>query len=208
MTRSDFEAYIKRYYQTLPDTVAKSNNDVDKILAKTEEGYEPHYYKLVCAKGREQGLACFNYDNTNMGGHRCVITHLSTVDPENMAQALDLLVNHVWREMNCNDIRVSLFHIRDEQTGTMKADPHMKSVYTTKKFKWKTLSNDPSTGKRAQIMQLNNPDSCERQEPYQIKLALVLNLQPTLGQAKAHVQKELITPITELSLGLGPVQIE
>ena len=31
----------------------------------------------------------------------------------------------------------------------------MKSAYTQCGFKWKTLTNDPVTGKRAQIMQVN-----------------------------------------------------
>jgi hypothetical protein len=52
---------------------------------------------------------------------------------------------------------VEVMHIKDEETGKMAADPGVKTAYTSQAFKWKTLSNDPATGKRAQVMQLANP---------------------------------------------------
>jgi hypothetical protein len=41
----------------------------------------------------------------------------------------------------------------------MQADPDVKNAFTKVGFKWKTLSNDPVTGKRAQVMQLNRPST-------------------------------------------------
>ena len=39
----------------------------------------------------------------------------------------------------------------------MAADPVIKKALADVKFKWKSLVNDPSTGKRAQIMELKKP---------------------------------------------------
>ena len=37
----------------------------------------------------------------------------------------------------------------------MAADPSIKKALADMKYRWKNLSNDPITGKRSQIMQLN-----------------------------------------------------
>lgn len=65
-------------------------------------------------------------------------------------------------------------------------EPDVKNAFAASGFKWKTLSNDPLTGKRAQIMQANKPANvgafenlrnldvgCE---PLSIKAGLVLGL--------------------------------
>jgi len=68
----------------------------------------------------------------------------------------------------------------------------VKAAYQTVGFKWKTLSNDPTTGRRAQIMQLNKPPTCpdfqnERKldlgkEPLTMKAGLVMSLKNTEEQ--------------------------
>ena len=49
-------------------------------------------------------------------------------------------------------IRIELYHQLDEPTGKMQADPDVKNALTKVGFKWKILTNDPVTGKRAQVM--------------------------------------------------------
>lgn len=63
----------------------------------------------------------------------------------------------VWKNVYCTNVRVEIYHLKDEQTGKMQADVNVKNAFTKAGFKWKTLSNDPATGKRAQIMQANRP---------------------------------------------------
>lgn len=83
-------------------------------------------------------------------------------------------------------------------------DPLVKAVYTEKQFRWKTLKNDPITGKRAQIMQYNFSEPCNRQEPFSIKLALVFGLQDSQIEKKDIRDKVCIeAPICELSLGVN-----
>lgn len=52
----------------------------------------------------------------------------------------------------------------------------MKAAVSKFGFRWKTLSNDPVSGKRAQIMQASRQDKIERPEPFSVKLACVLSL--------------------------------
>jgi hypothetical protein len=56
--------------------------------------------------------------------------------------------------MYCQHIRLELYHQTDA-AGKIQADPDVKNAYAKAGFKWKTLTNDPATGKRAQIMQCN-----------------------------------------------------
>lgn len=52
---------------------------------------------------------------------------------------------------------MELYHTKNEATGRAAADPEIKKAVQAEKFKWFTLQNDPATGKRSQIMQLNRP---------------------------------------------------
>lgn len=64
----------------------------------------------------------------------------------------------------------------------------MKAAFTKAGFKWKTLTNDPITGKRAQIMQLNRTTTAPQyegikhrfveaaREPVTIKAGMVMEL--------------------------------
>jgi len=49
-----------------------------KLFDITEDGYDRHYLHIVF-EGKIYGLACLNYDQTNLGGHRCYIRHYSTI---------------------------------------------------------------------------------------------------------------------------------
>jgi len=66
-----------------------------------------------------------------------------------MSDSLEKLCQYIWKEIACDHVRVEIIHIKDEATGKLAADPGVKTAYAQKGFKWKTLSNDPTTGKRA-----------------------------------------------------------
>lgn len=146
------------------------------MLLKAKAGYDQHYMHIKNTKGEIVGMALFNYDHTNLGGHRAYIRHLSTLQEEIMPSALQLVIDYIWKHIPSDNIRVELFHYTDREDNKMKCDPFMKQVYAEKRFRWKTLVNDPKSGKRAQIMQLNRTDKITRKEPFEIKLALVLEM--------------------------------
>lgn len=59
------------------------------------------------------------------------------------------MVDYIWRHVHCNHIRIELYHQLEEATGKIQADTDVKNALAKAGFKWKTLSNDPVTGKRA-----------------------------------------------------------
>jgi hypothetical protein len=63
-------------------------------------------------------------------------------------KALDAVVDYVVKYFQCEHIRVEINHYKDSE-GNLKVDNFVKTVYTNKGFRWKTLINDPVTGKRA-----------------------------------------------------------
>ena len=51
--------------------------------------------------------------------------------------------------MYCTNIRVEIFNLKDESTGQSKVCAEVKGAFSKSGFKWKTLHNDPQTGKIA-----------------------------------------------------------
>ena len=94
--------------------------------------------------------------------------------------------------MLADHIRVDLQHIKDEATDKRAADTEINAALSMnrKGFKWKTLINDPDTGKRFQIMQLNKPADLyvdpesvvkgrqmkHKQQPLTIKAGMIFRL--------------------------------
>ena len=77
------------------------------------------------------------------------------------------MISYIWREIQCDDVRGEIYHFKDD-SGQQKVDPNVKNAYAGVGFRWKTLTNDPATGKRAQVMQLARPNNekVKRQEPF------------------------------------------
>jgi hypothetical protein len=46
-------------------------------------------------------------------------------------------------------VRVEIFHLKDPESGHIKVDMEIKNAFSNSGFKWKTLTNDRITGKRA-----------------------------------------------------------
>lgn len=66
-----------------------------------------------------------------------------------MGRATEQVMEFIWKYVYCTNVRVEIYHLKDESTGKVQADPDVKNAFAKQGFKWKTLSNDPSTGKRA-----------------------------------------------------------
>lgn len=60
------------------------------------------------------------------------------------------ILNYIKQEILCNDIRIELFHFKgDGEEAKLAVDPDFKAAVAKHAFRWKTLQNDPVTGKRA-----------------------------------------------------------
>ena len=109
-----------------------------------------------------------------------MIRHVSCIRNELFPQALKLVVDFIWKRIHCDHIRVELFHLTDHETGKMAADPVIKKALAEVKFKWKNLTNDPVTGRRAQNMELKKPvgDAAASLPPYENTRNLVPGKEP------------------------------
>lgn len=117
-----------------------------------EDGYEKHYLKIIAyhdGKKLAHGVACINIEYNVTNGYHAFIRHLSVIRTELLDQALGLVLDFIWRKIYCDKLRVEVFHVKNTTTGKMAADPVIKAAYNDAKFRWKTLNNDPKTGKRA-----------------------------------------------------------
>jgi len=117
--------YFDEYYTRIPNAMAKSNNECVIAVNKTEDGYLRHYLHLM-VDDVVHGLALLNYDHTLLGGHRAYIRHLSTINTGDLPEALDLVCEFAWQEIPCDNIRVELFHFKDEETGKINVDNEIK----------------------------------------------------------------------------------
>lgn len=70
--------YIESFYERLEETIQKSNHEAVKLFDITENGYDRRYLHIV-HNGKIYGMVCLNYDQNNLGGHRCYIRHFSTI---------------------------------------------------------------------------------------------------------------------------------
>ena len=124
-----------------------------------------------------------------------------------MQTALEQTVAYVWKHMPCEHLRVEILHIKDSE-GKLAADAAVKACYSALGFRWKTLTNDPATGIRAQIMQLANPsDRTKIDEPFSVKIAMTISLQDAKVKKQAAQESNLDAPISSLSLGLHPIKL-
>ena len=130
------------------------------LFKQMESGYERHYLKIVAFhEGRKMahGLACVNIDQSYRQGFRAFLRHISVIRVELLPQALKLIVDFIWRRIHCDHIRLEQVHVKNEETQKLAADNNLKDALKQEKFRWQSLINDPVTGKRSQLMQLNKP---------------------------------------------------
>ena len=149
-THDQLQQKFDEFYSKLPHGVLKSNHHAEYVLEKMREGYHGHYLFLVePGTTLVYGMACLNYDQSVAGSFRAYIRQLSTINAACMPLALEKTVEYIWKHMPCEHVRVELLHIKDEETGKTAADVDVKTCFTSKGFRWKTLTNDPTTGRRA-----------------------------------------------------------
>ena len=104
-----------------------------------EKGYERHYLKIVAFhEGRKMahGLACVHIDPTHAQGHRAFLRHISVIRTELLPQALSLIVDFIWRRIDCDHIRLEQYHVKDPATQKLAAEANLKDALKAAKFRW------------------------------------------------------------------------
>jgi len=67
-----------------------------------------------------------------------------------------MVLEYIWKETHCSAIRLNLFHIKNKDSGKLAADPSIKALLKSRKFKWKTVINDDTSGQRFEILEVAN----------------------------------------------------
>jgi len=57
-------------------------------------------------------------------------------------------LDYIWKMMHCSSIRIYLHHFKQSTADgqKMKVNEDLKNMLKQRRFKWKTLKNETSTG--------------------------------------------------------------
>jgi len=89
--------------------------------------------------------------------------HLSATDEKQLEEIVDLGLAYIWKTMHCVQIRVYLHHFMQTVTGRdgkeiekLAVNTKLRNLFKDRRFKWKTLKNDNTTGFRIEVMEGKN----------------------------------------------------
>jgi hypothetical protein len=76
-------------------------------------------------------------------------------DQSRFEEVLDLGLDYIWKMMHCSSIRIYLHHFKQSTKDgeKMKVNEDLKNMLKQRRFKWKTLKNETSTGQRVEILE-------------------------------------------------------
>jgi len=180
LNESEVEQFLKRYQTTISPMLIKSYCPLSELLEKAHSGYEPHW---LCFTDNSsiKGLAVFHLDPASKVKARVNILHASVTSESDLPNFLKELTNYIWENINCEEIRVGLAHITQDNDKPGPYSP-LKVTYQQLNFRWKTLTNDEQ-GNRILILGLqrslpfSNPRNLNaNKEPITFKNAVILSL--------------------------------
>ena len=156
---------LLEYYQSIiSPKLIQSYTPCTELLEKAQSGFEPYWLCFTSSDyapeskseySKIRGLAVFHVDPTSKLRVRVNILHASC-EPESMLKEfLEKVLQYIWNNVNCDEIRVGLAHIEQAGEKYIPYDP-LKNLYQELQFRWKTLTND-ELGKRILVLGLNRP---------------------------------------------------
>jgi hypothetical protein len=151
---SEAGEFLERYKATISKQLLESYSPLSELLETSFSGYEPYW---LCLKDQSsiKGLAVFHLDPESKIRSRVMVLHASVTEEENLNEFLKEVVSFIWANVNCEEIRVGITHIEQDNTKPAPYLP-LKTAYQNLSFRWKTLANNED-GKRILILGLNRP---------------------------------------------------
>lgn len=98
---------------------------------------------------------------------------------------LDLALDFIWKTMHCASIKIFLHHYK-QQDHKLKVNEELKALLKQRRFKWKTLKNEVSTGMRIEVMEGLN---LEYKEQLSVDTAFMFRR----GLSKADFMRDTLT---------------
>lgn len=194
------------YGTKVSSSFARSYCSLESLLEKSRDGNNSLWlgysadetaFNLIDKREDEfnlDGFAVICIDPSSQLRARVLILHASVLKDEskNLPKLLQKLTDYVWANVNCDEIRVELFHfMQDDKLGPYEL---LKSEYQRLRFKWKTLISDQE-GSRVLILGINRPEGkifdkvkgldCKR-EPIEFKHGVVLTLTDEFVKEKSE----------------------
>ena len=166
ITEPEAAKLLAWYQNHTSSKILQSYCPLSELITKAESGYEPYWlcyandtYPLEGASNllRDssfdllRGLAVFHIDPASQQKPRVTILHASTLEETKVPDLVRKLVEYIWKNVNCEEIRVELTHFMQE--GRLAPCDVLKASFQGMKFRWKTLINDQQ-GKRVVVLGL------------------------------------------------------
>ena len=167
LRESEYAKEVGAYFKRLDQTQRDSFAPIGQMIPASLNGSDLHVITMV-NRGEEpsadtiNALAIFNQEanasktSNGTSAIKVVLHHVSAIHIEQRNSVFDQVLEYIWKNMHCSAIRVPLFHLKDKKTGQLKADPDLKELFKSRKFKWKTIMNDDTTGQRSEIQEVAN----------------------------------------------------
>lgn len=148
------QTQIEAYYAKLSTDIRQTFAPVENLITEAMLGYDTNFQQLTNANKEMRGLLVFNQDSGEPT--RVNLLHISALeDKSKFEEVLDLGLDYIWKMMHCSSIRIYLHHFKQSTADgqKMKVNEDLKNMLKQRRFKWKTLKNETSTGQRIEILE-------------------------------------------------------
>lgn len=159
--------YVEKYIELLDHNMKHSFiSQPQDLLLRANNGQDPLWFDLYDqpTSSNKVGMAVTHIDNTYFAQRRLVILHFSTNDRTKYGESLQKFVEFIWKNEECDEIKISLYYIEDEQNN-LGADKQLQEFIKGLGFRWKQLVNDKVTGKRYIDYLLKRPEGMQCEIP-------------------------------------------
>ncbi|EAS07478.2 hypothetical protein TTHERM_00572140 (macronuclear) [Tetrahymena thermophila SB210] len=151
----DLMKYTEKYLETvekkIKESVLSSTQEISRRL-RTE-------YECGCLEykrnGKIKGIAYY-FNESSQQSRRITLMHVSAVDQKNLDQFLNQIIQYIFKNDSCDEIRFCIYHHENEE-GNMQVHKEIQTIFTSKGFKWKQVNNDKYTHQRTTILALRRP---------------------------------------------------
>lgn len=163
----EYKDTLAKYLSRLDEVQRESFAPLDILVAHSLVGFDLQVLALV-QEGQEPtadtifGLVIFNEEASAIktaagtSSLKVILHHVSCLQIEQREKLFDNAMEYIWKHTHCSAIRVSLYHSKSKDSGMLQADPALKQFLKSRKFKWKTVVNDVSSGSRSEILEVAN----------------------------------------------------
>ncbi|EGR31943.1 hypothetical protein IMG5_099710, partial [Ichthyophthirius multifiliis] len=160
--RSFLESYLEKIHLDIKYSFL---HNIDDIIKKIKEEQDVSFLKIESDGFYEdfQGLAIICLDKQQYYQVRRInILHISCIEKSFYNSIINTLVDYIWKNDTCDDIRVNLFYQQEE--NKLQLNKFVKNIFDQIGFKWKQLINDTITTKRATIFELKRPKNIVKKQ--------------------------------------------